>query len=351
MAILRQIHAIDLFCGAGGLTHGLRRSGVNVALGVDSDPACEFSFTKNNTAEFLLKPVQKLTADDLLPYLVTRHVRLIAGCAPCQTFSSYNHKATELDQRWWLLKEFWRVVNALSPELITMENVPRLVNQNIFREFVVQLINFGYHINSNQIVNCSDYGLPQRRKRLVLVGSKIAPIELLKPSKFGRMRRSVRHAIGRLPPLEAGEQNDDDALHQCASLTPTNLARIRASRPGGTWREWPEELLVECHKRNSGKTYPSVYGRMLWDEPSPTITTQFYGYGNGRFGHPQQDRALSLREGAILQSFPFDYRFVPASGKIQRTEIGRLIGNAVPVTLGEVIGKTFVNHIRQNVPA
>ena len=122
--------------------------------------------------------------------------------------------------------------------------------------------------------------------------------------------------------------------------------RIKASKPGGTWRDWPDHLLLDCHTRSSGKTYPSVYGRMEWDKPSPTITTQFFGYGNGRFGHPTQNRALTLREGALLQGFPKSYRFVRKHEDIIMKKIGKLIGNAVPVTLARVIGKSIRQHTK-----
>jgi len=139
-----------------------------------------------------------------------------------------------------------------------------------------------------------------------------------------------------------------DRLHQSAGLDPINLKRIKASVPGGTWRDWPKDLVAECHKKRSGKTYPSVYGRMVWDAPSPTITTQFYGFGNGRFGHPEQNRAISLREGAVLQSFPKSYKFVAPGTPISFTSVGRLIGNSVPVKLGKAIGQSFVDHARQH---
>ncbi len=150
-----------------------------------------------------------------------------------------------------------------------------------------------------------------------------------------------------MPLLEAGGVCDHDPLHQARQLSPLNLKRIRASRPGGTWRDWDKSLRAACHRRKSGKTYPSVYGRMTWDNPSPTITTQYYGFGNGRFGHPDQDRAISLREGAILQSFPKTYQFVPKGVPIYQNIIGRLIGNAVPVNLGSAIGKSIVLHVEE----
>jgi DNA (cytosine-5)-methyltransferase 1 len=156
----------------------------------------------------------------------------------------------------------------------------------------------------------------------------------------------VRGAIADLPPLHAGEKDAIDPLHAACSLSRTNLARIRASQPGGTWRDWPIKLLAGCHKRSSGATYPSVYGRMEWDKPAPTITTLCYGYGNGRFGHPDQDRAISLREAATLQTFPRNYRFEPDGQRIRFSVVGRLIGNAVPVRLGEVIGQSLLCHLR-----
>lgn len=156
---------------------------------------------------------------------------------------------------------------------------------------------------------------------------------------------TVREAIGHLPGIAAGTANDDDHLQSARALTPPNLARIQASRPGGTWKEWVPTMRARCHRAKTGKTYPSVYGRMEWDKPSPTITTQFYGFGNGRFGHPDQDRALTLREGALLQTFPPEFEFAPATDRTNFRQIGKLIGNAVPVNLGVHIGAEIARHI------
>ena len=167
------------------------------------------------------------------------------------------------------------------------------------------------------------------------------------PDEAAEKILTVKDAIGNLPPLIAGSTDPDDLMHSATALSEKNLKRIRQSVPGGTWRDWDKELQLKCHKKSSGKTYPSVYGRMLWDAPSPTITTQFYGYGNGRFGHPSQDRALSLREGAILQSFPRDYKFISSTDILNKHKLGLQIGNAVPVRLGEVIGLSILEHIRR----
>ena len=268
--------------------------------------------------------------------------RILAGCAPCQPFSTYSQRyETVGTPRWGLLYHFARLVRALKPEFVAMENVPTVTKHTVYRDFAEALRNEGYTIWSD-VVDCSQYGLPQGRKRTVLLASLEGTTELAKP--IGEMG-TVRGAIGYLPQLKAGEAHADDRLHVCSSLSDLNLQRIKASKPGGTWRDWPKDLVAACHRKRSGKTYPGVYGRMEWDKPSPTLTTQFFGFGNGRFGHPEQDRAISLREGAILQGFPADYSFLPESEALQFKALGRLIGNAVPVTLGEIVGQSILASI------
>lgn len=345
-ASLHTIGAVDLFCGAGGLTRGLEKSGIAVNLGIDIDPACEYPYAANNKADFLLKSVDDVEASELLAAYNGADLKLLAGCAPCQTFSSYNQKADSSDKRWWLLLQFSRLIKETEPELVTMENVPGLMDQDVFKEFVDDLKERNYHVDY-KVVNCAEYGLPQQRNRLVLLASQLGPIKLLSPKEFKRKAKTVKEAIGKLPAIEAGAIDSKDPLHQSSSLSETNYQRILVSKPGGTWRDWPEELVADCHKKKSGKTYPSVYGRMSWDEPAPTITTQFFGFGNGRFGHPEQDRAISLREGAILQSFPKKYKFTAPGEPISKKVLGRLIGNAVPVKLGELIGKSILKHVTE----
>jgi len=345
--IQNSVSAVDLFCGAGGLTKGLENIGISVRLGVDIDPSCEFPYASNNNAKFLLKSVKEVQSSEVIEAFAGEPLRLLAGCAPCQTFSSYNRKANSEDKRWWLLQQFSRLVREVRPELVTMENVPGLRFQNVFSEFVDDLEKQGYKVDS-KVVNCADYGLPQSRRRLVLLASKLGPIKLISPEAFGSKKKNVSDAIRGLPALNAGSADKKDPMHVCSSLSHINYQRILASKPGGTWRDWPEKLVLECHRRKSGKSYPSVYGRMKWTEPSPTITTQFYGFGNGRFGHPEQNRAISLREGAILQGFPKNYRFARTGDRLCKTILGRLIGNAVPVKLGEVIGMSFIKHIKEH---
>ncbi len=337
-----HVGAIDLFCGVGGLTKGLARAGVHVAMGVDIDPACEYPYTANNAAKFLRKSVSELSVQDLLHEFGDARFKLLAGCAPCQPFSKYKQKLGPADGRWHLLGHFGRLAAELRPDFITMENVPNLAKQDVFKEFVTTLETLGFHV-SFDVVNCAEYGVPQQRHRLVLLASRHGPIKLISPVRRNSWK-TVRDAIADLPPLEAGEVDPHDPLHQSCELSPLNMRRIRASTPGGTWRDWNKSLVADCHKRNTGKTYQSVYGRMSWDEPAPTMTTQYFGFGSGRFGHPEQDRAISLREGAILQSFPKGYKFTPKGDPIYRKTVGRLIGNAVPVKLAEAIGQTIVAH-------
>lgn len=342
-----SITAVDLFCGAGGLTYGLEAAGVNVALGVDIDPACAYPIEKNSKAKFLLADVAKLDASIIKDALGSEGFTLLAGCAPCQPFSTYSRSAKQKhgmaagesrSDDWRLAEYFGDIVQKTQPHFVTMENVPPLLLQDVFKVFLDKLE--GYWVDF-KVVECLTIGLPQTRKRLVLVASRLGPIQI---PDFDLPRKTVRETIGTLPPLEAGGQDPDDNLHRSSKLSKLNFERICHSVPGGTWRDWPENLRSSCHTKETGATYPSVYGRMEYDSPAPTITTQCFGYGNGRFGHPEQNRAISLREAAMLQGFPRDYAFIPDDEPVSFAKVGRLIGNAVPVTLATVIADLFIEH-------
>ncbi len=339
---LPDIVAVDLFCGAAGLSLGLRNSGIRIAAGIDLDPACRYPFETNIGSTFLEEDISNLSGDIVATLFGDAKIRVLAGCAPCQPFSGYTTKRRAIDRRWELLLQFLRIVQETDPEIVTLENVPRLAHLPLWEEFVAKLKVQGYFV-AWDVLDVSKFGVPQNRRRLVLLASKIGPVQLPTPRK-GKPP-TVEKAIGKLPAIKAGVKNPHDPLHSSRALTPRNLARIRQSKPAGTWREWPKRMQAACHKTDSGKTYPSVYGRMSWEKPSPTITTQFYGFGNGRFGHPIQDRAITLREGAILQSFPIDFKFAPSSSRVNFRGIGKLIGNAVPPELGKAIGKAIVDHI------
>lgn len=342
-----MIEAVDLFCGAGGLTAGLQKVGVKVNAGYDIEETCRFAFEFNNQASFIKKDVSLVSGDEIIQWYKAGNVRLLAGCAPCQPFSKYNQgKDTQLDKKWPLLYAFSRLIKEVQPELVTMENVPEVVRHKVYHDFIEGLKSQGYFIWADTI-KCVDYGLPQQRKRHVLLASKLGEIKMIEPTHSIDNQVTVQDAIKHLPPIKAGETCATDRLHRSMALSEINLKRIRASKQGGTWRDWPESLRTECHQRTSGATYSAVYGRMSWDKPSPTMTTLCYGYGNGRFGHPEQDRAISLREAAIFQAFPENYQFCPEDKPINLTSIGKMIGNAVPVTLGEIIGKSFISHLKE----
>jgi DNA (cytosine-5)-methyltransferase 1 len=337
------ISAVDLFCGVGGLTHGLIKGGITVGAGIDVDPACKFPFESNNSARVLQKDVKEISASEVSLYFTPNSFSMLAGCAPCQPFSTYSRgkRSQKKDQDWQLLREFGRLVREIQPDLVTMENVAQLAGHTVFQEFIAALE--GYH-TSWSVIECSTLGVPQSRKRLVLLASKLGPAGLDTPSNLGETP-TVRKTISGLPAIRAGESDPGDPLHTASSLSSLNMKRIMASKPGGTWRDWDPSLRTTCHTRDSGVSYPSVYGRMEWDKVAPTITTQCFGYGNGRFGHPEQNRAISLREAAMLQTFPRNYRFIADGEKVLFSRLGRLIGNAVPVRLGEVIAEVLKRHV------
>lgn len=341
------ISAIDLFCGAGGLTCGLQKAGINVLAGIDFDGNCRYAFEHNNHAQFIKAPIQEIHHEQIDAFYPENDIRVLVGCAPCQPFSTHANKVRKVkegkDDRWFLLNHFSRLIEESNPDIISMENVPLLSKQEIFQDFLDTLTQNNYHYDW-QIVHCPQYGIPQNRHRLVLLASRYGRIQLIPPTHTPETYQTVYQAIGNLNPIKAGESDSTDPLHKSSKLSLINLKRIRQSKPGGTWKDWDSSLLSECHKKESGSTYSSVYARMKWDEPSPTITTQFYNYGTGRFGHPVQDRALSLREGAILQTFPSDYSFID-NDKISFKIVGKMIGNAVPVRLGEVIGLSIRQHL------
>lgn len=336
---------VDLFCGAGGLSHGFLLENVAVAAGIDLDEECRFAYENNNDAPFVRKDVAELEAIEVERLFHKGKKRVLVGCAPCQPFSTYNQKNE--DPKWKLLHEFARLIREIEPDIVSMENVPRLLKFKggvVFHEFANTLESLGYNVVWDTLYG-PDFGLPQTRSRLVLLASRLGPISMPEPTHKDN-HRTVKDALSDLPQIASGETNSADPLHRASLLSDLNMKRIRASKPGGTWRDWDKSLVTDCHKQETGRGYSSVYGRMKWDEPSPTITTQFYGFGNGRFGHPEQDRALSLREGAVLQSFPKDYQFVKPGEKVQFTKIGRMIGNAVPVDLGRAIAKAIKNHLK-----
>lgn len=344
-----NVAVIDLFCGVGGLTCGLKKAGLNVIAGIDNDNTCRYAYEENNHTKFIEADISKLPSSDVANIFGKANIKILVGCAPCQRFSQHANKYrknidTKTDIRWNLLKRFAQYIEDIGPDIVSMENVPELRKYDVFNFFLKKLNKLGYYTNY-KIVDCSKYGLPQKRRRLVLLASKHNNIQLI-PEDSIKKKLTVRDVLSGLPPISQGQMNKKDPLHKSAGLTEINLKRIKQSKPGGTWRDWDKTLLPECYKKPSGKSFGSVYGRMEWDKPSPTITTQFYSFGTGRYGHPEQDRAISLREGALLQTFPRNYKFFKDIDNISISTISRHIGNAVPVDLGKIIGMSINEHLK-----
>lgn len=345
-----KINAVDLFCGVGGLTHGLQKAGINVIAGIDIEEKCRFPYEANNNAKFIQADIKELSSRDINNlYPTDTDIKILAGCAPCQPFSSYSYRYKGTDasiNKLDLLDSFGRIIKDIQPDIVSMENVPQLAKEPIFKKFIRTLDVNGYNVNWH-VIFAPDYGVPQKRKRLVLLASRLrnCTVDLIDPLFNKKNYPTVRQFIGKLTPIRSGETSTKDNMHKAVKLSDLNLRRIRQSVPGGTWKDWDDELLLEAYKKKSGQTYTSIYGRMEWDKPAPTITTKFYGYGNGRFGHPEQDRALSYREGAILQTFPKNYRFFDNKHPISTKDLGIMIGNAVPVKLGNAIGTSILKEV------
>lgn len=343
--VKKNFVAVDLFCGVGGLTHGLQMAGIKVVAGIDNDESCKYAYEENNKSKFISKNITDFTGKELKKLYPKSSIKILVGCAPCQTFSQHTlkNKNRHKDEKWRLLYEFLRLIKESKPDIISMENVPQLRKYKVFEDFVNGLTEEGYLV-SYKIVNCPKYGIPQRRIRLVLLASRKKEISLISETHDSRNYPTVKDVIKNFSRIMDGKVDKKDSLHRSWRLSPINKKRIKQSKQGGSWLDWDKNLVLKCHKKKNGSTYKAVYGRMKWNKPSPTITTQFYSYGTGRFGHPRQNRAISLREGAILQTFPKYYKFFEDSKDISFSEIGRHIGNAVPVKLGEVIGNTIKQH-------
>ena len=340
---------VDLFCGIGGLSHGLQRAGFEVSAGVDADETCRHAFETNNDATFVGRPLEDVSGEDILALFPEGSRRVLVGCAPCTPFSAYSAGPGEPRDKWSLVDLFMDRIVAVEPDIVSMENVPRLKSfkkGEVFRGFLERLEDADYK-TSAEVVNAANYGVPQDRRRLVVLASRLGPIPI--PAPTVAMHTTVRETIGHMPALGAGDIDAEDSLHRVCRLSPLNLRRIRAAKPGRPWSEWEDpDLLSPCHRRETGASYKNVYGRMEWDKPSPTLTTGCFSFGRGRFGHPAQDRAISLREAALLQSFPQGYEFTAPGDRVWFARVGRHIGNAVPVALAAAIGNTIRTHIREH---
>lgn len=342
------VHVYDFFCGCGGTSAGFRSAGLEIRIGIDVDSDAQRTFEANfPDAIFLRRNIYNLPVETLAPYIVRdpNTVNLFCCCAPCQPFSRQNKNRDSTKQEARLLYEFSNFVEYYVPELIFLENVPGLQNlergAGPFYDFVVFLKSLGYALDYD-VIDSQDYGVPQRRKRLVLIASLLGEITL-PPKTHGPGTRSPSYStvwdwISHLPPIEAGETHQEVPNHRAAMLSDMNLRRIRATPPGGGRLDWPQELVLACHnKEYTGHT--DVYGRMHRDRPASGLTTRCISLSNGRFGHPEQDRAISLREAASIQTFTDDFVFFGSLNSMARQ-----VGNAVPVLIAQIVGEHFITH-------
>jgi len=331
------VHAVDVFCGAGGLSLGMQRAGFNLLCGVDSWSVAAATYAMNFAHPVLDTDVALLTADGIMRHCGTERVDAVVGGPPCQGFS-VQRIGPDSDIRNNLVLEFARLVRELDASMFLMENVPGLVGkrgQRLVSAFEAQLTDAGYEVEA-RIVNAAEYGVPQSRRRVFYYGWKHGrePFRFPPPGCGNGRFRTVWDAIGDLPSPPADHSPlPGDPLHRRTRLAPINQERIRLIPPGGGMEDLPAELRVNCHKKGAAEIgHRYVYGRLAPDRPAATITARFDSFTRGRFGHPYEHRNITLREGARLQTFPDDFRFAGT-----QEEIAALIGNAVPPLLAERI--------------
>jgi DNA (cytosine-5)-methyltransferase 1 len=343
--------AVDFFCSGGGMSYGMQQAGINILAGIDFDKNCEETYRANiKNAEFILADVFELEAKTLEQKLSLKRNDdnlILIGCSPCQYWSIIytKDKGERAKKGKNLLKEFHRFVEYFIPGYVVVENVPgvlRRKEESGLEDFIAWLNDNKYTVHF-KVHEVSEYGVPQHRRRFTLIANRVTEKEI-EPIKRQEKKLTVRDVLGEkngFPRIEAGHRDNTPFIHTVAGLEEINIQRLVLTKEdGGTRLAYTDNLHIapKCH-RNNKESFKDTYGRMFWDKPSPTITTKFFSISNGRFAHPEENRAISLREGAVLQSFPKDYIFKTTS--IANT--ARIIGNAVPPKYAEAIGKAIVN--------
>jgi DNA (cytosine-5)-methyltransferase 1 len=338
---IAMIKAIDFFCGAGGLTRGLLDARISVLAGIDNDPTLRSTYESNNRpSRFLCMDVNDVNMTDLRNELgIGKSDRVLySACTPCQPFSSLNRMQRD-DERKVLLLKFAALVEQSPPHYIVVENVPGLnsaYGRDIYERFREILARSGFNHIFESMLDAKDYGVPQVRKRLIMIASRIGPVAAPRKS---RRKPTVEYAISKFPPIEAGGKSEMYHNHVARELTP-HLRAIVAAVPhdGGSRRDVPDpSILLQCHKERPN-VHKDVFGRMAWGLPAPTLTRRCTDVYCGRFIHPEQDRGLSLREAAAIQTFPDKYEFFGSS----INQIAGQIGNAVPVELARRLGNAII---------
>jgi DNA (cytosine-5)-methyltransferase 1 len=340
----------DFFCGCGGTSAGLSAAGMTIRGGLDLDPEAAATYRLNfPQAAFIERDIRQVAPTEV-GEAITRSPDsrlLVSACAPCQPYTSFHRKSSTPTEQRTLLLRLLPFIDELAPDFVFVENVPglhKVPGGSTFNRFIAALRRRGFRVTW-KIVDCRGYGVPQRRRRLVMLASLLGPLEVPPPT-HGRASgllppATVKDWISHFPAIADGESHDEVPNHQAAKLTELNLRRMRATPPGGSRADWPEDLRLECHRDHRG--HSDVYGRMSWDATAPVLTTKCTSISNGRYGHPEQHRPISVREAAALQTFPDDFRFV---GRIKSTT--RQVGNAVPVLLAQAVGEAIVTHNAQH---
>ncbi len=339
----------DLFAGCGGGSLGFQEVGFEVIAAVEIDSDASAAYTTNVGVTPLVRDIREITSYDLLAgtNVSVGELTLLFGCPPCQSFTILRRGAAETavdGVRNSLPREYSRLVEELRPRHIAFENVPGMVDgrwRHRFDELLADLDKLGYRC-SWDVLDAADYGVPQRRRRVVVVGSRLVEptLPLASHSALGEggrpVHRSVRDAIGGLHPLSPGEADPADPLHRARRHSEIAIRRLRAVPEGGGRMNLPPELQLACHQGHPG--HYDIYGRMWWDRLAPTLTSGCTNVTKGRFGHPEQNRAITLREALLLQGFPAD---ATLSG-VNADTMALQVGNAVPPPLAAALGRTII---------
>lgn len=344
-----QLKAVDFFCSGGGMSYGMQEAGVKILAGIDIDISCKETYESNiKDAQFIYADVFELKETELENSLALKKnddELILIGCSPCQFWSIINTDRKKSEKSKNLLKEFSRFVKYFTPGYVVVENVPGILRrkeESGLSAFIEWLKNVGYKVHF-EVHNVVDFGVPQNRKRFTLIANRITNIEIA-PKKHDEPMKTVKDVIGiqnGFPIIKAGHRDDSDFLHSASNLSDINKKRLeKVSKDGGDRLGFANdpELQLKCFI-GKNDSFKDTFGRLWWNKPSPTITTKFFSISNGRFAHPEEDRALSLREGATLQSFPKEYKFKGTS----IAGIARMIGNAVPPKYAESIGRAIIN--------
>ncbi len=343
------IQALDFFCGCGGTSAGLQAAGIEILAGLDMEPTAAATYRANfPTAAFIERDIRSVTPFEVSTLLdrVPGTRLLISACAPCQPYTNFHRKSARRTEQRTLLLRLLPFIDDLCPDFVFVENVPglqKVSGGSTFNRFVAALRRRDFHV-SWDVVDCRSYGVPQRRRRLILLASRLGTLRV-PPATHGvgpglLAPSSVRDWIAHFPPISHGERHPAVPNHQASKLTELNLRRLRATPTGGGRTDWPKELRLDCHREHGG--HSDVYGRLSWDGAAPVLTTKCTSISNGRYGHPVQDRPISVREAAALQTFPDDFKFV---GGIKSAT--RQVGNALPVLLAKAVGEALLAHSRQ----